>query len=343
MHRPTRLLSFSSLALALVAEAGSAQCYGVPDNLPGSGSGCNVIPFGDATPTSATWSNQLYHTLVTQADLNNQVGLVTGLSFAPCGSGVRQFTRLTVRMGHCNLGTMSTTFASNFTTPGVTVLDVRDFQWPNTVGVWNRLPLQTPFVYVPALGDLLIELWCEGVGMPSGTAGMQTMARPRMYARSWVGTPPPTGTLGSSAAVKLEVCLGTAGTTTFGSGCPGSNLQSPALDYAGSSKLGQTLTINVTKAAGILPFGMIFGTTIAPPFPLVLDSIGMTGCRLYTDSLFSLPGVTLTGGAGSVSIPIPVTSTLVGTVLFNQAGLIDTPANRFGVITTNGGNLIVGN
>ena len=30
-------------------------------------------------------------------------------------------------------------------------------------------------------------------------------------------------------------------------------------------------------------------------------------------------------------------------MLFNQAGLIDAPANRFGVITTNGGNLIVGN
>ena len=344
MQRLTRAFSLAICGLLsgpFLAPA-AAQCYGIPDNLPAAG-GCNVIPFGDANPTSTSWANQLYQTLVLATDLSTQPGLVTGLAFAPCGTGVREFQRLTIRMGHCNLGAMTTTFANNFTTPAQTVLDVRDFHWPNVANVWNRMPLQTPFVYVPQLGDLLVEIHVEGVGMPGGTNGMHTGARPRMYARSWVTTPPATGTLGNSAAVKLEVCLGTAGTATFGVGCLGSNQQAPKLDYSGSSQLGQTLSIDVSGAAGTLPFFVQFGTTVAPPLPLKLDAFGMPGCRLYINSLLTLGSATSAAGSGSIPVPVPSNPALVGLVLFNQAVLLDMSANPAGIVSSNGGQFVAGN
>lgn len=340
MHQRT-LATTLLLAGSLLAPA-AAQCHGIPDNVTNSG-GCNVIPFGDADPKSASWSNQLYQTLVLASDLNNQAGLVTGLSFAPCGSGLRQFQRLTIRMGHCSSATMSTTFANNFTTPAQTVLDVRDFHWPNVANVWNRMPLETPFVYVPQLGNLLIEIHVEGVGMPGGTNGMNTGARPRMYARSWTGSPPPTGTLGSSAAVKLEVCLGTAGTATFGAGCLGSNQQAPKLDYTGSSKMGQTLSIDISAAAGVNPFVVLFGNTVAPPLPVQLDALGMPGCRMYTNVLLSLGAATNASGAGSLPVPVPNDPALTGVLLFNQGVVFDKAANALGLVATNGGQFVVGN
>lgn len=345
-RRPSLLTHAAGVALlagagAIAAAPLAAQCYTSPDNAPASG-GCNVIPFGDANPTSTTWSNQVYQMLVTAADLNNQAGLVTTLSFAPCGTGLRQATRITVKMGHCNLGTMTTTFANNFTTPAQTVLDVRDFHWPNTANVWNRIPLETPFVYVPPLGDLLIEVHTEGIGMPGGTNGMHTGGRPRLYAFSWSGTPPATGSLGTTAALKVEVCMGTAGTATFGVGCKTSGSAAAKLDYTGSSQLGQKLSIDVSGAAGAGAYLMMFGTTIAPPLPLQLDALGMPGCRLYTNSLITIGGATTGGGAGSTVVPIPNMTALTGLILFNQAVLLDATANKAGYVASNGGQFVVG-
>ncbi len=334
-----RLLApFAGLLLALPV---AAQCYGIPNSDPTTGT-CNVIPFGDANPSSTSWANQIYQSMATAADLGNQPGLVTGLAFAPCGTGVRQFSSLTIKMGHCNLGTLGTTFAANFTSPPVTVLDVQNFEWPNVANTWNKLPLQQPFLFVPPLGDLVVEITAIGVGMPTGTTGMHRDTRQRVYAVGWTGVPPLSGTSGLAAA-KMEVCIGTAGTAVFGSGCLGTNNLAPSLSYSGSSRIGQILNVDLASAKPTTPYFTLLGTTIGSPYPLPLDAVGMPGCKLYSSILVSFAGVTNASGASTAPYPIPNDPTLTGLMLFHQCGVVDVGANALGLVTSNAGWFVVGN
>jgi hypothetical protein len=322
----------------------SAQCYETPDNLPGAGSG-NVIPFGDTDPQSALWSRTIYQQTVTAADLGNQPGVITALAFAPTGTGVRRFGSLKITLGHCTLGTLSTTFANNFTSPGQVVLDVTDFEWPNTADTWVDIPLQTPFVYIPPLGDLLIEMVCIGAGSPGNTsAGMRTGARQRMYNRNWGGpTIPTTGQWGGTAALKVRVCMSTAANARFGSGCLGTNNQAPTLSYSGSSRIGQILNVDLASARATTPYFTLLGTTIGAPYPVPLDAIGMPGCKLYPSILISFGGVTNASGTGSAPFPIPNDPTLTSLMLFHQCGVVDAGANALGLVTSNAGWFVVGN
>jgi hypothetical protein len=332
------LVPLTGLLLALPV---AAQCYGIPNSDPTTGN-CNVIPFGEDSPRSTTFGNQIYQSMATAADLGNQPGFVTGLAFAPCGTGVRQFSSLTIKMGHCNLGTLGTTFAANFTSPPVTVLDVRNFEWPNIADTWNKLPLQRPFLFIPPLGDLVVEITAVGVGMSSGTAGMHQDTRQRVYGVGWTGVPALSGSSDLGGA-KMQICVGTAGTAVFGSGCPGTNHQAPSLSYSGSSRIGQILNVDLASARATSPYFTLLGTTIGAPHPVPLDAIGMPGCRLYSSILVSFAGVTNASGAGTAPFPIPNDPTLTALMLFHQCGVVDVDTNGLGLVTSNAGWFVVGN
>src|SRR5688572_6957244 len=98
------------LATLALAGAAAAQAYYVPDNNAAAG-GCNVIPYGSVAP-STTWSNQKYQALVLATDLGSVPGVITGIGFAPCGSGDRDFDSLTIVLDHVPAATttLSTTF-----------------------------------------------------------------------------------------------------------------------------------------------------------------------------------------------------------------------------------------
>jgi hypothetical protein len=335
---------FASLTCLLLAAPIAAQCYEIPDNNPAAGSS-NVIPFGDSNPQSGTWSQQIYQQLVTAADLGNQPGVITSLAFAPAGTGLRQFASLKITLGHCNLGAMTTTFATNFTSPGQVVLDVTNFEWPTTADTWTTIPLQTPFVFIPPLGDLLMEVVCTGAGAPGvSPAGMRTGGRPRLYNFTWGGTTPPTtGTLGGSAAIKVRVCMSMAANARFGSGCVGTNNQAPTLSYSGSSRIGQTLNVDLASARATTPYFTLLGTSIGAPYPVPLAAIGMPGCKLYPSILISFGGVTNASGIGSAPFPVPNDPTLTSLMLFHQCGVVDAGANALGLVTSNAGWFVVGN
>ena len=329
----------STIVAVLLAIPAVGQCVFIPDNKAAAG-GCNVIPFGDPNPSSPTWSNQRYQCVVTAADLNNTRGLVTGLGFAPCGSGNRVFSSLTITMAHIQ-GSLSGSFTTNLGANPLVVLDVRDFSWPNTADTWNALPLERAFSYDPALGDLVIEVIATGVGMPNANQGMHREMRQRVYAFGWTGTPPTTGSM-DSAALKLSVCIDAAGSTTFGNGCA-SSAGVVSLSYGGSSRIGQVLNLDMTGGRPLFPAFAVTGTTMGAPFPIDLTVLGAPQCSLYTNQFVVLATATSGTGTATIPMPIPNNPTLVGLMLFNQYGHLDPLANSLGFAFSNGGWFAVGN
>ena len=132
----------------------------------------------------------------------------------------------------------------------------------------------------------------------------------------------------------------------FGSGCAGS-AGAPALAAASGNLpwLGGTFRLEVSRlpAAGLallLPGGS--GTAWGSiPLPLDLSSMGMPGCTLFVSGPLILP-VLNTGGAGSVSFPVPGDPVLLAGSFYNQAFVADPPANAAGIIASNAGEGRIG-
>jgi hypothetical protein len=348
----TTLPACATLVLFLVLGSASAQTqtsYFVPDNNAASG-GCNVIPFGHTSTSDANWSNQLYHQLITPSEVNNQTGLICDLGFAPCVTGVRKFKTIEIKLDYFQGSgtTMSTTFSSNISSKAVTVLNATDYAWHVTGNQWNRIGLQTPFLYIPSRGPLIVQVKVTGAGSVNTSTsfpGFHTGARQRVYAfgRSWSGNQPPaTGGTSSSSAQKIEIVYTAADLGKFGESCPGSNSKTPSLDLTGSAVLGKSLTMALTNALPSTPAYLVVGLAqLQMPFDLGLA--GAPGCRLYISNEIIVLVKTDTNGGYSRSFNVPNASSLVCTKVFLQMLPFDGKANPFGATASNYGRIMVGN
>ena len=270
----------------------AAQSYFIPSDTPTVGT-CNVIPFGDAG--SATWSNQIYQTIATAADLGGTAGRISGIAFAPCGTGVHRNGRLRITLSHVPAGyVLAASFAANLPSP-VVVLDQTNFVWPITANQWNEVGVNGTFVY-DGVSDVVMEVIAEG-NTNTGGIGCHRDVRPRAYATGWVGTPPATGTVATGALKwSLTRCVATA--TAFGEGCFGL-----AHSYTGLPQLGATvLDANLTGCAANSPAYLIIGTNNGAPFPIDLSFLGFTGCSLYHD--VAIVVATTADGAGNATVPL---------------------------------------
>ncbi len=308
-------LLVSSLTLACVV---SAQAHYIPSDTPTTGT-CNVIPFGDTTG-SATWTNQIYQTIATAAQLGNTGGIITGIAFAPCGSGLHKNTRLRISLSHVPPGhIMQTTFALNMPTPAL-VLDVTNHAWNVTANQWNDIGLQNFFVY-DGVSDLVMEIIAEGNINPS-PQGFHRDTMTRVYATTWTGTPPLTGTTGL-AALKwcVSKCVATVG--LFGSGCAGLSHS-----YVGVPQLGApTLDAKLTGAAPSSPAFLILGTMDTVPYPIDLSFLGFTGCNLYHDILVAFTGAADASGVATFPLgPVPQNPNMRCLKLFTQGGNLNPAA-----------------
>ena len=315
-----------------------------PDNVASAGT-CNVIPFGDTNPASATWSNQKYQNLFTPAQLGAVPFVIQELGFAPCGGGARQFSTIKIQMSLTPATTLSTTFAANLPAP-LTVLDTTNYVWANTANVWNRIGLQTPFVY-DGVNSVVVDLEVTGAGMPGGTNGMHRGTLTRLYATSWVGSPPATGTLGAAAA-KIELCLDVADLALFGTGCTGSNNLVPSLTLSGTGQLNSVVNIDLanalpsTAAVALIGFNNSSFRGILP-LPFDLSAIGGgVGCRLYVDAPIITSVITDGTGAGSLPLGIPADQALLGARVYAQYLPVDLAASTLGVTASNYGRILIG-
>ena len=121
--------------------------------------------------------------------------------------------------------------------------------------------------------------------------------------------------------------------STFGTGCAGSN-GTPALDSNGAPRLGSTFDLNATNIATAANLA-VFAQSLSSVAPIALDPIGMIGCTAYVAPTV-LTSVTGTAGSATLSITLPSTAALVGTVLNSQVLSFDPNINARWLTASNG-------
>ncbi|MBL8756000.1 MAG: hypothetical protein JNK15_22080, partial [Planctomycetes bacterium] len=278
------------LATGLLALPAFAQNWYAPDNAAATGS-CNTLPFG-AAAGSAT-ANVKFQTRVTRADLGNQAGSISGLAFSSCLGGRAHYDRLVIVLAHLPPAqSLSTTFAANLNASAVTVLDATNYTWNLPANAWAEVGLQTTFAY-NGVDDLLVQITTTNGNAP--TTGFHRGTRERVGWSAATGTAPATGTL-ANAAIKLEVSMRTAHTSSHGDGCSGSN-GVPVQSATGLPQVGTTFALNLANGTPNGVAVLIAGLTNGAPYPVELGPIGMPGCWLGTDIVATAP--VLLGATGN--------------------------------------------
>ncbi len=327
-----RLLPFLAVVAATQLSA-QKTCYYAPSNTPAAGT-CNVIPWG---MNSTTWANQRYQSKMTVADLGNAKRTITELSFAPCSAGTHNSTTLVIKMAH-HKGVMGTNFATNLGTAAVTVLNKKSHSWTMTAGAWSKVGLTGIFAYDPSKGDLLVDITVTGNSPTAANAACHRDTRPRLYAFGWTGSPPAAGTVGN-AALKMSVCAGlpNGGFASYGKGCGRGPL---AIAGSGTPNLGKKFGLNLTNGRASSGGFIFMGATQKN---LSLAVIGMPGCTLYLDPIFSA-GVALDskGVSASLSFGVPNNPYFVGKRIYGTGANIDTGSNALNLTSSNGAIIVFG-
>jgi hypothetical protein len=110
-------------------------------------------------------------------------------------------------------------------------------------------------------------------------------------------------------------------------------------------KLNNNLVLNLASmrtagGAALVFLGTRKDQWMSLQLPFSLAGVGAPGCELLTNVLFIF-AVANTNGSGSLTLPVPNDSTLLGGLIYNQ-GLVLDPVNAFGGVVTNGGEGVIG-
>ncbi len=164
---------------------------------------------------------------------------------------------------------------------------------------------------------------------------------PRAWSLNWSGTTPPaTGSRGN-AALKLEFVISGADVSTFGTGCAGSNNQTPTLSFTGTGKGGSSLSVSLSNA---LPkTGVLLSVNFARLEPFLdFGAFAAPGCRMYVQNLVTIAGASDSSGKYSLTAKIPAKPPLCQPV-YLQFFAFDKTANGLGVTSSNYGRALTGN
>ena len=141
-------------------------------------------------------------------------------------------------------------------------------------------------------------------------------------------------------------CLGCDGSISAnGQGCPDNSGNPVAMNVTGCPDLGDSVTLTtVAQSPSAVPFLLIGGVsdTVWNPLgvllPLDLGLLGAPGCNLYV----SVDILVDTGGAPSVTLPVPNDPVLVGGTLHWQGAAIEVGINALNAVTANYVSLTIG-
>jgi hypothetical protein len=131
-----------------------------------------------------------------------------------------------------------------------------------------------------------------------------------------------------------------AKSTSFGTGCPGSN-GTPTLIATDAPRLGQSFTLDTSGLNTSLNIS-VFVQSLTTITPLPLDAIGMPGCTGYVspDLLTSITGA---AGHACMTIAVPSNGALMGMVLNSQSLSLDPGINALSLAASNGHTGTIGN
>jgi hypothetical protein len=240
--------------------------------------------------------------------------------------------------------TMSTTFAANFDsgTP-VVVLPRAQVVFPDQSPTPPTSPSQFLFTipwpvrfdWVPVAGrNFLIQVTVHGNsnnnsiwGYPLDACGCQT-------ARLW-GEPAAATTGRLESYYGLALCFREL-----------TNSAVPVLSSKEKPQLGNQFPVRLTQArpssAALLFLGASRTAWGPLPLPFDLTGLGAPGCSLLASGEL-LQGVAINAsGTGSFSYDIPNNLYLLRVRFYNQFLVVD-PANKLGIVASNGGAALIGN
>ncbi len=339
--------------VVLVTLLGSSAVLGqdvfVPDGNATTGA-CFVIPFGSSK--RGPWSNQRYQSMITAKELGppgKSGGRICDIAFAPCGtrSFVRHFDTIEIVLGQTHASTLSKTFAKNLVTHVQTVLRRTGYDWHQVGGRWNSVDLDRAYDYVPARGNLVVQITVTGAHHRTpGTDGMHTASvRPRLKGRvaanGWTSTPPAVGFPAITGGLKMKLFFGTSDLHEFGFGCRGSN-GVPSLTLGGSARLGAAFSIRLANAPASTVALLTFSVTRLEP-TLDLAPLGAPGCVLYVAPDARLALRTDRSGTGTLSqIAVPNDARLICLRFYTQFLVFDRRANTAGMTASNGARVLLG-
>ena len=133
--------------------------------------------------------------------------------------------------------------------------------------------------------------------------------------------------------------------TEYGQGCHGLTLDAApgSTPTIGQTFASQLRGVPPTATAGFMAIGLSRGSIGGVQLPLSLFFLQMPGCWLHNDLRRIDPSVVLAGATGTHTLAVPNISGLLGGSFFLQAVVAAPGINPLGVITSNGGQVRVGN
>ena len=127
--------------------------------------------------------------------------------------------------------------------------------------------------------------------------------------------------------------------SAFGISCAGT-AGIPTHTTSGTPELGQTVAYEVGVAPRSTPAVLYFGSSNTlwngVPLPVDLAFLNAPGCFVRTNSQIAMALSTSIFGGASVSVGIPINTSLLATTLYSQFVIYDPRANGLGLTTTRG-------
>ena len=337
-------LALPFVLLALVPPAVAQTCFHTVNadpygTLPHGANGSFLLTLPTPQPLYTR-----HHLLIPAGVFQNVPARITDLAVGARNGWRTYLSReLTIRMGHTTVGTLSSTFAQNITSPLQDVLVAHQHVWTEGPGpAWVPLGLQTPFQFAPGNGDLLIEIvqrettLLETVAYNDlGTANVGT----RM---SGTDVAFPTQATSQGSAPRLQFCTDRAEVLLHGRTCTGSGSSTPLLGVTGRPTPGSTPTIWLSDAPANAIAVCAFGFDTRPPFPADLAPLGAPGCRQYFAPTFADVVLANGLGIGQRTIGIPGAPATIGAIVYAQYFVLDPAANALGLTSSNYARLLVG-
>ncbi|MCB9869145.1 MAG: hypothetical protein H6837_04755 [Planctomycetes bacterium] len=285
------------------------------------GSTLSVYPFGYTTNRmQQVWSG---------SSISSNTSLVRGISYRmdtvsrTAAEPGRTYTGVTIAVGTSTVtpATMSTTFATNVTSPLTNVI-TGNYNLPAQPAPTGQpapfnvdFSWSTPYIYSPTAGSLILD-----VTLP-GTVGKSNYFVDAEYSTGVPGSAVPFGTSGSFSS--SETFALSAAADTLGAG--------GSLDIQCGT---------FSKAyLGSLVVGLSDKTWGAVSLPLDLGLIGAPGNSLYVSMNLQFGFNTTSTTPGHVSTfktAIPNSPIYDGLHLFAQAWYLDANANAAGLVATHG-------